>query len=265
MSLIENFPERLRKYRKSQGWTQQELANQWNYSTATISSWERGTQTPHIQQIPHLADVLMVSTDELIETINATNGRLEGRSKREIDFDDPKQNGLIVEFRNQEECEPYIRKAAHHPRKVKILTIRGAKYFLGPKSLFYNLCTSKKTKDAVIEVLVLSLEAEHITEELAEKLQHSSGEDIRKKMRFALEYLKDLASRNRNLEVRCYNEKPNFKMLIFDDVMFVSSYAGEEPKNDRSAGMSMLREGHTLFRGFERYFDELAKRSVSLF
>src|SRR5947209_17137749 len=103
MSLIESFPERLRKYRKSHGWTQEELANQWDYSTATISSWERGTRTPNIQQIPHLANILTISSDELIESITVTNGRTGGHSKREINFDDPKQNGLIVEFRNQEE------------------------------------------------------------------------------------------------------------------------------------------------------------------
>src|SRR5947209_11120517 len=181
MSLIESFPERLRKDRKSEWWTQQELAKQWSFSTETISSWERGIRTPGIQQIPHLADVLMISTDELREAINATNGRLGGRSKREIDFDDPKQNSLIVEFRNQEECELYIRRAARHPRKVKILTIRGEKYFIGSKSLLYHLCTAKRAKDISIEVLVLSPEAEHLTEELAKKLQHRSVEEIRGK------------------------------------------------------------------------------------
>jgi transcriptional regulator with XRE-family HTH domain len=265
MSLIESFPERLRKYRKSQGWTQQELAKQWSFSTETISSWERGIRTPSIQQIPHLADVLMINTDELIEAINSTNGRLGDRSKREIDFDDPKQNSLIVEFRNQEECELYIRKAARHPRKVKILTIRGEKYFIGSKSLLYHLCTAKRAKDITTEVLVLSPEAEHITEELAQKLHHSSAEEIRVKMRRRIEELKILAQQNKNFEVRCYKEKPNFKILMFDDVMFVSSYAGEEPKNDHSVAMfRMVRGGNPLFMGFERHFDELAQRAVAL-
>jgi transcriptional regulator with XRE-family HTH domain len=263
MSLIENFPERLRKYRKSQGWTQQELAHQWNYSTATISSWERGTRTPHIQQIPHLADVLMISSDELIESINVTNGRLGDHNKQEIDFNDPKQNSLIVEFRNQEECEFYIRKAARHSRKVKILTIRGEKYFVGSKSLLSD--TLKGAKAPTIELLVLSPESRHITEGLAKKLDHGSAEEIREKMHLIRDNLKFLARRHKNFEVRCYDEKPNFKILIFDDVMFVSSYAGEEPKNDRSAEMLMIREGNTLFMGFERHFDELVKRSVSLF
>jgi transcriptional regulator with XRE-family HTH domain len=262
MSLTESFPERLKKYRKSQGWTQQELAKQWSFSTETISSWERGIRTPSIQQIPHLADVLTISTDELVEAIN---GRLGDHGKQEIDFNDPKQSSSIVGFRNQKDCEFYIREAARRSRKVKILTIRGEQYFVGSKSLLYNLCTSKRAKDTTIEVLVLSPEADHITEELAKKLQHSSAEEIREKMRLALEHLKYLARRNGNFEVRCYNEKPNFKLLMFDNLMFVSSFAGEEPKNDRSAKMfRMVREGNPLFMGFERHFDELAKRSVSL-
>ena len=123
----------------------------------------------------------------------------------------------------------------------------------------------KRAKDTIIEVLVLSPDAEHITEELAKKLQHNSVEEIRERMRLALEHLKYLARRNGNFEVRCYNEKPNFKILMFDNVMFVTSFASDVPKNDDTAKMfRMVREGNPLFVGFERHFDELAKRSVSL-
>ena len=124
----------------------------------------------------------------------------------------------------------------------------------------------KRAKDTIIEVLVLSPDAEHITEELAKKLQHNSVEEIRERMRLALEHLKYLARRNGNFEVRCYNEKPNFKILMFDNVMFVTSFASDVPKNDDTAKMlRMVREGNPLFMGFERHFDELAKRSVSLY
>jgi hypothetical protein len=175
-----------------------------------------------------------------------------------------KQNSSIIEFLNQEACESQIREASRNAKKVKILTIRGEKYFLGPKSLLYDLCTSKRTKDSSIEVLVLSPDSYLITEDLATNLDHESAEEIKAKMQVVFDYLKLLSRQNRTFEVKCYNERPNFKVLIFDNVMFVSSFAGGGPKNDHNAKMLQItRDGNPLFMGLERYFEDLSKRSVS--
>ncbi len=70
-------------------------------------------------------------------------------------------------------------------------------------------------------------------------------------------------SRNGNFMAKLYKETPIFKILIFDNVMFFSVFSG--PKNDESAKMLQIeRNGNPLFAGFERYFDELWKRSVPL-
>ena len=176
-----------------------------------------------------------------------------------------KQNSSVVEFLNQEACEFHIHEASHSAKKVKILTIRGEKYFLGPKGLLYDLCTSKRTKDSTIEVLVLSPDSQHITEELAGNLDHESAEEIREKMRIVFNYLNHLGGRIKNFEVKCYDERPNFKILLFDDVLFVSSFAGGGPKNDHTAKMLQItQDGNPLFVGFERLFDDLWKRAVSL-
>jgi hypothetical protein len=175
-----------------------------------------------------------------------------------------KQNSSIVEFLNQKACESHIYEASSNAKKVKILTIRGEKYFLGPKSLLHDLCHSKRTKDSSIEVLVLSPDSHYISEELASNLDHESADEIRAKMHIVFDYLNHLASRIKNFEVKCYDERPNFKMLLFDDVMFVSSFAGGGPKNDQNAKMLQIaRDGNPLFVGFERYFEDLSKRSVS--
>jgi hypothetical protein len=135
---------------------------------------------------------------------------------------------------------------------------------LGPGSLLYKLYSSKQSKDSIIQVLVLSPESDHITEELAIKLAHNSPERIRGKMSTVLNYLKFLMSQNENFEVRCYKEEPNWKILIFDDVMFVSSFVGGKPKNDDNARMFRLtREGNPLFMGFERFFDQLWLKSAN--
>jgi len=57
-----------------------------------------------------------------------------------------KHNTWIMEFENQEVCEPYLIDEFRTARKVKILTIRGEKYFGDKRSLFYNLYLEKRAK-----------------------------------------------------------------------------------------------------------------------
>jgi hypothetical protein len=194
-----------------------------------------GTRTYYSLVVRRLTETLL----EKALHINATNESDEAKLtfKRRIiervllehSGVELRQNNSVVEFLNQEVCEPIICDAFRRAtRKVKILTIRGERYFSGATSLLYKIYLEKPTKNFSVECLVLSPESQHITEELAAKLEHENAERIKNKMRAALGYLKFLAS-HRNFEVRCYNETPNFKILLFDDEMFVSSFAAGEP------------------------------------
>lgn len=172
-----------------------------------------------------------------------------------------KRSTWIREYPNQETCEDDIQNAFRKAKKVKILTIRGEKYFLGSRSLFYNLYLEKRTQNFSVQVLVLSPESAHITDELARDIGQYSAQQIKSNMQTVLDVLKDFAKHNKNFEVRCYDETPNFKILLFDDVMFVSAFT--EPKNDHNAKMlSITREGTPLFMGLEKHFDDLWKRSA---
>lgn len=174
-------------------------------------------------------------------------------------------NSSVIEYPNQEACESSIQEAFRDAKKiVKILTIRGQKYFLSSRSLLYDICLTKREKGFSMQILVLSPESQHITNELAEALGHNSAGRIKRNMLIALENLKHLAEQNIGIQVKCYDEMPNFKMLMFDDVMFVSSFASRVPKNDHNAKMYRLtRDGNSLFLGLERYFDDLLRRSFS--
>jgi len=65
----EDFSALVKTFRKSMGWTQEELAQQWSYSFETISAWERGKRTPSNTEIPRLAKLLEVDSDTLAEAI----------------------------------------------------------------------------------------------------------------------------------------------------------------------------------------------------
>ena len=109
---------------------------------------------------------------------------------------------------------------------------------------------------------MLSPESSHITDELAEEMSQHSAKAIRGKMENVLDILKSLAGQDKNFEVRFYDETPNFKLLLFDDVMFVSAFT--EPKNDHNSKMLRItRVGTPLFVGLEKHFDDLWNRSFS--
>lgn len=190
----------------------------------------------------------------------ALKKRIVERVLRETPGNEKHKNAWIQEFANQEACEPYLREEFRKARTVKILTIRGEKYFGDKWSLFYELY-EKRAKKFTVKVLVLSPESGHITDDLAKEIGQHSAEIIKEKMRIVLRILKRLAQENKNFEVRCYDATPNFKILLFDGVMFVSAFT--EPENDRNAKMLRItREGTPLFRGLEKHFDDLWRRSI---
>lgn len=53
--------------RKKQGMTQLELANLMGVTDKAVSKWERDLSCPDINSFPHLAQVLHVSVDELLQ------------------------------------------------------------------------------------------------------------------------------------------------------------------------------------------------------
>lgn len=261
MSSSASFPANLRTYRKNHGLTQTDLAQRLNFSTETISAWERGIRKPQIQQIPHLARLMGIEVEKLLQSIDVEFDEVrESRPQQKTMIS--QQHGSVAQFDSQALCEDQIREAASMTRRAKILTIRGEKYFMGSRSLLYSLCAPRRSDPISVKVLVLSPEASHISNELATRLDHESAEEIRDKMRHSLDNLKYHARRNRDFEVRCYQDAPNFKILLFDSTIFTSSFIDGGPKHDHSTTVfQMMREGNPLFAGFERYFDDLWERS----
>jgi len=58
--------EKIRKLRKSKGWTQTELAKRLGTTQKVITSYETGLKKPPIKRLPDLAAVFEVTIEELI-------------------------------------------------------------------------------------------------------------------------------------------------------------------------------------------------------
>ena len=62
----EGIGSRIRRLRKKHGWSQLQLASMVHMSESTIGGYERGYNEPSLEMIISLANVLAVSTDELL-------------------------------------------------------------------------------------------------------------------------------------------------------------------------------------------------------
>ena len=64
----------LKELRKESGLTQMELARKLNVKQNTISNWENGKSKPYIIMTTKLAEVLGVTTDEVIACFTDKEG-----------------------------------------------------------------------------------------------------------------------------------------------------------------------------------------------
>ncbi|WP_374717054.1 helix-turn-helix domain-containing protein [Geobacillus thermodenitrificans] len=63
---MKKLGEMLKRLRKQQRWTQEQLAEQLNVSRSQISKWENGSTLPDIQSLEKLCRLFNVSADFLI-------------------------------------------------------------------------------------------------------------------------------------------------------------------------------------------------------
>ncbi|WP_330379848.1 helix-turn-helix domain-containing protein [Anaeromassilibacillus senegalensis] len=68
--------------RKNQGMTQLDLANKMGVTDKAVSKWERDLSCPDVNAFPHLADVLNVSVNELMQS--KTENRSPKKNVKEI-------------------------------------------------------------------------------------------------------------------------------------------------------------------------------------
>ena len=63
---MESIGNRITKYRKGKGMTQEALAEKLGVSSQAVSKWETDNSCPDISMLPHLCAVLGITTDELL-------------------------------------------------------------------------------------------------------------------------------------------------------------------------------------------------------
>ena len=70
--VIQMLGEKLKEYRKRKGWNQEDLAKYSGYSRSSIINWETGKRAPRTVDIEKLAQILGISTYDLLDEKPAT-------------------------------------------------------------------------------------------------------------------------------------------------------------------------------------------------
>ena len=89
--------EKIALLRRQNGWSQEELANQLNFSRQAVSKWEGGMSIPDLDKILKLSALFEVSTDYLLKdeleppdaTAPLPNEERVPEPRRTVSFDEP--------------------------------------------------------------------------------------------------------------------------------------------------------------------------------
>ena len=81
----ETIGNRITKYRKAKGMTQEELANRLGVSSQAVSKWENDASCPDISLLPQLCKVLGITTDELLTGKNDGVMLLPAEQRKSMD------------------------------------------------------------------------------------------------------------------------------------------------------------------------------------
>ncbi|MBQ7309879.1 MAG: helix-turn-helix transcriptional regulator [Clostridia bacterium] len=142
------FGSRLKKFRKNENLTQQELAEALGVSVQAISKWETDTGMPDISQIVPLSRVLNVSADILLGIIDENDS---------TEFDEIYEKCMAIEMVNACKWPPSAEKAEEGFRLMSAFFEshpthpRAAKYLLNMTELYWGRFSMFVNEDDVVK------------------------------------------------------------------------------------------------------------------
>ena len=96
--MTEDFPDRLKKIRKSKGLSQSGLAKKTGLMPAAISHFETGERRPSLDNLIKLVDALSVSSDYLLGRDIARASSATGKLLRDFEKLSLKDQGVIQDM-----------------------------------------------------------------------------------------------------------------------------------------------------------------------
>jgi len=234
-----DFSTLLRTYRKSMGWTQEEMSQKWSYSFETISAWERGKRTPSNQEIPRLAKFLEKNAEELANTI--TNSRSQPL-KRNLQNSNSTQTTWKTSFETWGEFQQIYRTRTEFNRDFSYAkmfedaqeSILATGISLNTIALTYSrddLTEAITRRNCTIQLCFLDPNGKRCLEREEEEnytdrtLSNLTNVNIMLMKTLFNQIKKTNPEYTNNFEIKTYDLTPRFNIYIVDDIlMTVQSY-----------------------------------------
>ena len=102
------FAENLKRLRKTNGWTQAELAEKIAYSEKSVSKWEKGEALPPVETLMHICEVMKIELCDLMDDHGSPKyflGIDGGATKTTFVLAD--ENGKILRSAKLTSCNPF--------------------------------------------------------------------------------------------------------------------------------------------------------------
>jgi transcriptional regulator with XRE-family HTH domain len=232
-----DFSTLLRTYRKSMGWTQEELAQQWSYSFETISAWERGKRTPSKQEIPRLAKLLETDSEKLVEVIIGSREQSEPQVKHL-----ETGTGWKASFEIWGELQHIYRTRTEFSRDFSYARMFEDTHKILAAGISLNAIVLTYSRDALLKAIIEDnciIQLCFLDPNGAKCAEREEEENYPRRTLADLTGVNLLLARTlhnqiertspehlKNLEIKTYNLTPRFNIYIVDDVlMTVQSYA----------------------------------------
>lgn len=235
-----SFQELLKTYRKSMGWTQEDLSQKWDYSFETISAWERGKRKPSNQEIPRLAKLLEVSPEDLAESFSRERDKFSLPRNR-VGRDDETRPDWKTDFAVWGELQRIYRTRTEFNSNFSYSRLFENAHSIIATGISLNAISLAYSRDLLLKYILegnctlrlcfLDPKGKHCAEREEEE-DHPQGtlsdlthvnivlmQSLRKQIE------KRNPERSKQLEIRIYDVIPRYNIYIIDDTfMTIQSY-----------------------------------------
>lgn len=170
-----------------------------------------------------------------------------------------RHTGIKQVYESFHEAFPDLHKNfAKAEKRIDLLLYIGRREFGIKDALFSDLLREKLARETNLEVRILHIaeDSPYLSVRRARQLGKRQSKWLRD-VRHVRSEIQEIAQDAQNVRVIAHKEPFLWRIFIFDNVMFVSSYL-HATKNDQKAPVYLIEEGDSsLYTAFETYFDGL--------
>lgn len=169
-----------------------------------------------------------------------------------------RRTGIIKIYNSFHDAFGDIRDCFATSRQISLLLYIGRREFGEDESLFLDLLEKRiKQKDNFeLRILHSSPNSPHLSQQKANRLGRRKEKWI-SQIEKVRENIIKASAKSDNVRVFSHKEPYIWRMLIFDDIMFVSGYI-QDTKNDKKAPVFCIKDGKdSLHTVFYKYYNHL--------